>query len=65
ATASESWRDMTGYFQVPGEKQRAPSLPLDVAHSATTQEHARLLLLDGRLVQRPSTNKMGFVAIKA
>ncbi|MCI90954.1 hypothetical protein A2U01_0112248, partial [Trifolium medium] len=38
ATASEKWRDTTEYFQVPGEKQRASSLLLAVARSATTQE---------------------------
>ncbi|MCI82085.1 hypothetical protein A2U01_0103359, partial [Trifolium medium] len=39
------------------------SLPLAVARSTTTQEQVRSLLLAGRLAQRSSTNKEGFVAV--
>ncbi|MCI53626.1 hypothetical protein A2U01_0074873 [Trifolium medium] len=57
---------MAECFQVPGENWRQSascSLPLAGTRSATTQEQPRSLLLARRLAQRPSTNRLGFVAV--
>ncbi|MCI62452.1 hypothetical protein A2U01_0083709, partial [Trifolium medium] len=53
ATASETQRDQTNSLHPPGEKQRASSLRVTSARSATTQEHARSLQLAARLAHRP------------
>ncbi|MCI65294.1 hypothetical protein A2U01_0086552, partial [Trifolium medium] len=52
--------DITEEFQVPGENQRASSLRLVVARSATTQEQAHSLWLADRLAQRPLKNMRAF-----
>ncbi|MCI41675.1 hypothetical protein A2U01_0062909 [Trifolium medium] len=57
---------MAESFGVPGEYWResaSSSLPLAGPRSATTQEQVPSLPLAARLVQRPSTNMIDFVAV--
>ncbi|MCI47817.1 hypothetical protein A2U01_0069059, partial [Trifolium medium] len=63
AKASEGWQTETESFHPPGENQRAFSLPVAWARSATTQEHARSLQLATRLAQRPCSVMSALLAV--
>ncbi|MCI22745.1 hypothetical protein A2U01_0043921 [Trifolium medium] len=52
ARPGEGWRTMAESFHPPGENQRAASLLVAKARSATTQEHTRSLEVATRLAQR-------------